>query len=945
MSSNQKTIKLNKAQEQAVKHVEGPVLVVAGSGTGKTSVIVERLARMIEHGVKKREILVLTFTEKAAQEMLDRASQHLQSSYGAELNIYTFNAFGAERLSEFAVEIGLSSNQKLVGDNGKIVLMRENLDALGLEYFSPVSRPEGQLKDIADYFSKLKQQLVKSGDYVAYASKLPQSDKAEKLDKQRHTELAQAYGAYQQIMRKRNIIDYDDQIYLLIELLESRPNVLKTLQDRYKYIMVDEFQDTNPMQSRLIDLLAGKDRNVFVVGDDDQSIYGWRGATLANILEFPKRYPQYKEVTLIENFRSTQEILDSAWQLIQNNNPNRLEYINNLDKRLVASRGKGTKPIFHCFTDLNSELNWVAGDIKKKIADGIEPGQIAVLGRSKNTVDRMHRMLDANNVEHTVSGIGSDLYQQPAVASLLEALRAIVEPNNNLSLYHTLTSQLFSCDPGLMSTQLSTSRSHHEPIVDLLNKLDDKRINDALTKIESLRSKAFGSVRELAYNILAESGFKDYLYTNAEKDSQAAEDLLALGQWFDTLYDYEKFSSLPSAVNYLDNLEALRAEGEMVNDDNVNVLTTLPAVMTVHKAKGLEWDVVYVIDCTEQSFPLKNRANGLVVPAELSLSSAADDHYYEERRLMYVAVTRAANQLILSFSQSHNGITKRKPSRFLNEMYGDIELASQQGEKYSFDFDSLNNTKQPDKLVALPNSMLQNGHVVLTASEADDYLTCPLNFYYKPVLNVPERPSAATAVGSLFHGLIQEINTAKRDGKVIPKLNDLINRLESEWPAVGYSSTTQRQRALKLGLSSFRNLYERLAKEPVPLAVEEPFRIQLPNSKLILKGRIDTVLKDGTGVQIHDYKTSTSVQTAEKAKSKTTSSNQLVMYALAWRILHDEDPVSVCLDFVQTGQVGIVKKRPDSLDKMHSKLTDAAQDIIDQKFPAGAKHEFCIHPI
>jgi len=944
MAMEGKPIKLNPAQKAAVEHKNGPLLVVAGAGTGKTSVIINRLVQLISSGVDRKNILSLTFTEKAAQEMLDRASEQLNDSYGIELNIFTFNAFGAERLSEFAIEIGLSNNQKLIGDNGKIVLLRENLDALRLDYFAPISRPDGQLSAIADYFSRLKQQLVKPDGYLNYVKSMPSSDEEEKLDKKRHSELAHAYKTYQEIMRSRNIIDYDDQIYLLIELLESRPNILRQLQERYQYIMIDEFQDTNPMQSKLIDLLAGKQQNIFVVGDDDQSIYGWRGATLANILDFTKRYPKAQEVTLIENFRSTQNILDSAWHLIQFNNPNRLEFLNKLDKKLKAFRGKGSDIEVKCFSRLDAELNWVAEDINKKIADGIDPGDIAVLARSKNTVGRVHRMLELHSIEHTVSGVSSDLYQQPVVATLLEALRCVTEESNNMALYHTLTGRLFGCDPQLLSERLSKSRSQHELLANELAELEDKSVNDALDQIKQWRTQAHGSIRELAYNILTDSGFKDMLYKKAQQSEEATQDVLALGQWFDTLYDFEKVSTLPSAVSYLDSLEALRADGETLADDSVNVVTTLPAVMTVHKAKGLEWKVVYVVDLTEYSFPLKKSGGGLQVPDKLSLHSDADDHYNEERRLMYVATTRAKDELILSYSLSHNGTTKRKPSRFLTEMFEVVneELTTI---KNMFPLSLSGGTEHIGKFIELPSNMRQNGNIILTASQADDYLNCPLNFYYKHVLNVPEVPTAQTAVGSLFHGLIQEINSARRDGKPVTDLEELLKKLEAEWPKEGYSSKLQRERALKLGLNSLRKLYLRLSDEGAPIAVEEPFKIHIPETKLILKGRIDAVVPDGNGVQIKDYKTSTSVQNSDKAKSKTTNSNQLVMYALAWRLLGNEDPVSVSLDYVQTGQIGVVKKRKDSLDKMQEKLGLAAQDILDSKYPLGYNHEFCVHPL
>lgn len=938
-------IDLNREQQKAVDHTRGPLLVVAGAGTGKTRVIIERLAKLVESGVEKKHILALTFTEKAAQEMLDRAAERLEESYGVELNIHTFNAFGAKTLTEFAVEIGLSSNLHLIGDNGKVVLLREHLDELGLDYFAPISAPDRLLADIAGYFSHLKQQLVKPADYDAFAKAMPARSDEERLDRTRHTELAHAYETYQQITREQNIIDYDDQLYLLVELLEARPNVLMKLQDRYRYIMVDEFQDTNPMQSRLIDLLSGAQENVFVVGDDDQSIYGWRGATLANILDFTKRYPKAKEVTLIKNFRSTQEILDGAWRLIQHNNPDRLEALNNLNKKLVASRGKGLAPTLHKFSRLDAELNWVAEDLKNRIEAGANPGDIAILARSKRTVSRVDQMLSSSGIEHTVAGVTNDLYHHPAVILMLEALKCVSNPHDNTALYHVLGSRLFGCDPQLLAETSAKARSEHSSLETALAELSDKKINESLKLINQWRAQTSElTVRDVSYNILTGSGLKDALYATAQSSPESAQTVKALGQWFASLNDFEQVAGMPSTQSYIENLEVLRAEGETLADDSVNIDPALPVVMTIHKAKGLEWSVVYIVDCTERSFPSQRFGTSLEVPTSLAKNAAADDHINEERRLMYVGATRARDQLIVTHSDSHNGTTIRKPSRFIEELFGKTDGELSASEKL-VGLDALGPSNIQLKSVSLPSRMQQNGNIVLTASQADDYLLCPLNFYYKHVLNVPEPPSSATVVGSLFHGLIQEINTAKRDGNDIPPLGPMLERLEREWPAVGYSSKTQRARGMKLGLASFKTLYERLLVEPVPIAVEESFGIRLPDSKLILNGRVDVVVPDGDGVQIRDYKTSTGVQTPDKAKAKTTSNNQLVMYALAWRLMHDEDPLSVSLDFVQTGQVGVVRKQAKTLDNMQLKLAGVAEDILAGKFPRGAKHDFCQHPI
>lgn len=267
--------------------MQGPALVVAGAGTGKTRVITERILKLIEKGVRPDSIVALTFTQKAADEMLDRiASSSLKLAL--DVHVATFNGFGGELLQRFGGEWGLG-NLKLLGETGKLVFLREHLDELNLDYFAPVSNPDGQLANLGDYASQLKQQLVKPSDYLEYAKKLPGSNAAEKLEKNKHLELAHFYTIYLQLCRARQVIDYDDQIYLTVELLNARPNVLRQLQNQFQYLLVDEFQDTNPMQSALVDLLAGTHQNLMVVGDDDQSIYGWRGATLANILDFKKK--------------------------------------------------------------------------------------------------------------------------------------------------------------------------------------------------------------------------------------------------------------------------------------------------------------------------------------------------------------------------------------------------------------------------------------------------------------------------------------------------------------------------------------------------------------------------------------------------------------------------------------------------------------------------------
>lgn len=932
--------KLNPAQADAVNHLGGPLLVVAGAGTGKTTVITDRFVHLINSGVPKNQILALTFTEKAATEMLDRTSEQLNQNYGLDLHIHTFNAFGAELLREFGTEIGLHPTARLLGEQGKLVVLREHIDELQLDYFSPVSNPIGQLGVLAEYFSLLKQQVVEPDTYVDYALGLPQNDEASKLEKQRHTELARAYQTYQDICQKNNFIDYDDQIYLPLRILRKRPNILVKLQERFTHILVDEFQDTNPMQAQLIYLLAGDQQNLCVVGDDDQSIYGWRGATLSNILEFTDRYKSTKLVTLKDNYRSTQNILDSAYRLIKNNDPNRLEYINNIDKRLVAKRGSGSIVVQKSFSNIDLELDWVAHDIKEYIQSGGDPGGVAVLCRRAHGVQKIHEALELRGVEHATVGITSSLYAQPIVQTMVQALRCVSDPTDSLALFHTLGSNLFNVPSSVLSELSAQSRKRNVTLAALFNE-DHAEIMHAVGLINQWRQNATSlSVGKMAYRILDDTGMRQTILSDVNNNSEGELRAQALFQWFKTLQDFQRTSELATTHSYLAVFEALRADNEVLQNDGEYIDETKPVVMTIHKSKGLEWQKVYIIDCTEGSLPLKAHGTSLTIPTELTHSSAADDHYSEERRLMYVAMTRARDTLVLTYSYSHNGTSARRPSRFITEALG-----------APVDPDTTSNPQLNLELFVLPNlissglpaRLYNNETLILSTSQINDYMRCPLDFYYRHILGTPGEPSPSAAVGTNFHAVIQEIQTARINGAPLPEKSTLSTWLKDSWPKEDYLSLNHRRRAMQIGLNSFDTLYERLLTESVPLYIEKPFRVHIPNSNLILRGRIDAILPRDNGIEIRDYKT-TIVRDAKSAKSKASSSKQLEMYALAYRIQYGEMPDFVSLDFIQSDIIGTVKKQAKTLDTLEKKLIEVAQNIQKGMFPKGHDHSYCRHP-
>lgn len=935
------TVGLNDAQKNAVDFTDGAALVVAGAGTGKTRVIVDRIIRLIHDGVPPESILALTFTEKAAGEMRDRvAGVSLSASLDATLA--TFNGFGNDLLNLYGNDWGLGTI-RLLGDTGQLVFLREHFDELELDYFAPISNPDGQLDHLRSYVSLLKQQLVEPEAYKKYAANLPVADEADALEKKKQAELARFYQTYLDLCRANQVIDYDDQLYLTIQLLNARPNVLRELQNRYRYILVDEFQDTNPMQSALVDLLAGKNQNLMVVGDDDQSIYGWRGATLANILDFKKRYPRAKDITLIENYRSTQSILDAAYRLIQQNNPERLEVINKLDKRLHAQTNEGPDPLARHFYTLEAELTWVAHDISKRLQRGDDPGSIAILARTNPIVERAHQTLELHDIPHVMAGLKNDLYAQPVVRQLIEGLKAVSDPLDDLALFHALSGPLFELPQGELSAVAALARREHARLAAIIERGEESPAKTALQVIENWREQSREmSVGNLAFVMLDESGWKQRLYDQRESGGEVYTQVQALKKYFDTLKEFERIAGVASVQSYLISLPVLQSGGGEFEDASLDISDSLVNVLSVHRSKGLEWDTVYVIDCTEGSFPGRNHGQSLSVPLELqAVKSSADERIAEERRLMYVAATRARHELILTYGDRHGSGMHRKPSRFIGEMFDapatdTIEAADQT----SLELFAPRITPAD---VPLPDHMHRDGLYILSASQIECWLKCPQDFYYKHILGMPEPVSPVAAYGTAMHSVIERIFEGRRNG-YLPSLEEMIAYVRDLLPQAGYQSARTRDRAHAQAMESVRVVYERFSKEELPIEIEQGFGVTVPGLPLKIIGRMDAVYQHDNSVEIRDFKTSSSVTTPQKAKDRATGSQQLTIYAFAWQLMHDEIPGLLTLDFIETGQLGSVRKQPKSLDTLRSKLEQLVKGLQTGEYPPGRDHTYCTHP-
>src|SRR5262245_63475654 len=469
---------LNSAQREAVTHDTGPLLIVAGAGTGKTTVITRRIAYLIDQGrARPEQILALTFTDKAAAEMEARVDELVPYGY-ADVEIATFHAFGDALLRGHSLEIGLQNDFRVLSRAEQVIFLRDRLFDLPLARYRPLGDPTRYLQSLITLFSRCKDEDISPDDYLACAARLgADAAEEEQLDRAAaQAELAATYAKYHARMVQHDKIDFGDQIVLTLRLLRSRPHVLNAYQRRFKYILVDEFQDTNYAQFELVKLLAARHGNVACVADDDQAIYRFRGAAISNVLGFLERYPEARQVVLTDNYRSHQAILDAAYRLIVYNNPDRLEVRSSISKQLTAAHEPAGPPPQHLlYETATQEADAVASTIRDQVAAGRWTyDDVAILVRSNGDADQFLRSLNLRGIPWTFSG-NAGLYGRPEIRLLIAFLRAIVHLDESVSLHYLASSDLYQV-PIADLTRCSTHADRkHVQLFDVLRRVGEIR--------------------------------------------------------------------------------------------------------------------------------------------------------------------------------------------------------------------------------------------------------------------------------------------------------------------------------------------------------------------------------------------------------------------------------------------------------------------------------------
>jgi DNA helicase-2/ATP-dependent DNA helicase PcrA len=935
---------LNPAQRRAVLHGEGPLLIVAGAGTGKTKVLTHRIARLIAaKAARPDQILAVTFTEKAASEMEARVDVLVPyTSSFAEIS--TFNSFGERVLRDYAIDAGYPPDFRLLADVDQAIFFRENLFRLPLDYYRPLGQPTRHIQEVLEAIRRLKQEDVRPEEYTRYAEELGRraAGEGERETARKHLELARVYAAYQELLRAQGLIDFEDQVTLVVDLLRRRPSVLDELRGRYRYILVDEFQDTNYVQFELVKMLASGHRNLTVVGDDDQSIFRFRGASLSNILGFEEVFPEARRIVLVRNYRSTQPILDAAYRLIRHNDPNRLEIKDGVDKRLrAAARGRGQSIRMLAFDTQPHEADAVADRLLELRSSGASWRDMALLVRRNADADPYLRALNVKEIPYRFSG-SRGLYQQEEIKVLVAFIRAVTDFENSRDLFYLALSDVFKAD----AYDLSRLAGHAEKknlslhgvfkavaagaspveITPATEETVKRLFADITAYVEMAGTKNVGAV---VYAFLERSGYLKSLVSPLTPEAEVRVKNIRL--FFEKIKGFSELvenDSIRSFARYLDLLAEVgdnpaTSEAEL-EEDAVNVLT-------VHKAKGLEFGTVFLVGLIEDRFPGRERRERVPVPDGVLKESlpGRENYVQEERRLFYVAMTRARRALYMTWAKDYGARRLKKVSPFVLEaldipkMPEDVLKASVLEEIRRY---ALATARPAAAAAARPSGPLR-----LSFVRVEDYLLCPLKYKFRHDMRVPVLPHHAIVFGRVLHATVHGYLRRRMMGRPVA-LEAVLEDYRENWVNEGFLSREHEELRRAAGEKALRLFYRREEESGRrPDFLERPFRWQ--ERGLRFAGRFDRIDLEPRGPVIIDYKTG-EVPTQKEADRAAAESLQMDVYALSYLRTEGAPPAETRLHFLESDLVGRAVKGEKDLRRAGEKIREAAEGIRRGDFAA-----------
>ena len=679
-----------------------------------------------------------------------------------------------------------------------------------------------------------------------------------------------------------------------------------------------------------------------MVGDDDQAIYRWRGAAAANLLAFRSLYPGAREVVLVENYRSTQVILDVAARLIGYNNPYRLEAIAGIDKRLRSSRACGPAVRHARFDTVSAEADGVAAMIAERVQAGARPRDFALLVRSNSDADPFQRSLNVKGLPHRFSG-SRGLYAREEVRLLVSFLRVLASPDDSVSLFYLAASEVYRM-PEIDLLRLNHyARRRTRPLLEVLRGLPENEdlasvsgaAREAASRLLADLERATGEVArrrtgEVLYGFLQWSGLLGRL--TSEASAEAEVKVRNIARFFETVKAYGDVAEHDRVPAFVAHLDLLREAGDDPAVAEADLDEDAVHVMTVHKAKGLEFPVVFLVGCAESKFPLQRRGDPLTLPEELAKEDVAggDAQLQEERRLFYVAMTRARDELVLTSASDYGTSRQRKVSRFVVEA---LDLPSPRPvSRKSSPLEALaRNAPAPEPAPGAELPIPEDELLRLSYGQIDDYETCPLKYRYVHVLRVPLLIHHAVAYGHAIHEAVRRHFEARLAGRAFTG-DELVAAFRAAWVSEGFLSREHEDERLRTGEAVLRRFHSEEALAPwAPTAVEEEFAFVLERNRV--QGRYDLVIEREGEVVIVDFKTG-GLRDDKAAQKRAKESLQLDIYALARLKTKGRLPERVELRFLETGLTAGRRPTAEEAAAAEARIRAAAAAIRRREFPA-----------
>jgi DNA helicase II / ATP-dependent DNA helicase PcrA len=982
-------LEMNPEQREAVEHGEGPLLIVAGPGAGKTRVITQRIVYLLESSFSSAcapllpgEILGLTFTEKAAEEMKRRVAEALPD-FTAFPTICTFHAFCYQMLRKRHLD------RRLLDKIDVWIFLRRRMAELGLKYYQKLAEPGAFLHDLNEFFSRCQDELIEPADFEQYVQtcreKLlahqPQvlaaraaaarSAASQSISVVEHPEweeilkrqeLAHVFTASRRLLDEAGASSLGSLISETVALWQNEPEVLEIVRAQYRAVLVDEFQDTNYGQVELLNLLVKPPYNITAVGDDDQAIYRFRGASHGAFEMFGKAFPGHRAIFLARNYRSTRKILRVAVNLIGHNDRFAEK------PALISHKDEGCPVYLLKARDAESEAFWIADEIERLAREELRFGEMAILYRAHVYRDFLVEELRRREIPFAIRGLS--LLSVSVLRDLVAYLKLIHSPHENISLTRVLLAPRWRFPDELAQTIRQTASRERRSLYSVMKDPAPELAPDLAATAWGDLEKLLKGLRRLSKSLPVTILMDRLIDRLGWRTLPGSPDQVYLETFRGFLNDWEAKSETRRLHEFVEYFAYFIEAGGKIEAPEPTPGQDAVQMMTIHAAKGLEFPVVFVISVSPRRFPATERKPVIEFPAELRKGppSPPDIHLQEERRLFFVAITRAQERLYVSSVSK----SAKQQSVFVSDLLSDPVISGRDIEAIDVpeapSVERMSTGPRPGVARAHP-APPRNGNAVtpsqgslfdeagageglehpaldlwaresrgeapgekiqLSATAIEDYLDCPLKFKFQHILKIPTAPQAALTFGNLMHRSVRHYFELRR--KSLPSFDELEAFYLDRWKSTGFDDDYQEETYRKAGLDQLRVFVDRqnaIAVECRNIQMEQPFRMDFGD--MSLEGRIDQITllepaREGA-VELIDYKTG-----RPRTEKDAQKSLQLSVYALAAKKILHLTPVRMTFYNLTNNEPVSTVRTPEDLEDALKKAREVAAQVRNGSF-------------